>query len=408
MNKGAEAMLHTARAELAWRLGDAGFYLPSFYSPTGDGAISEAEGAGCELLVDDRSRARKLASAGIAALTDWRFAWAALRSPRSVPILLRLRRVDGMVDVSGFAFGDEWGSATARRHLELVKHIVAERRPCIYLPQAWGPFTDAQVAEAARVLCRYARVVYARDRRSHQYLVDLSPDAKGKIRLAPDIAFRFHGASPEVGARLLADLGIRVSEKPLVGIAPNMRVYERTRGYGVRNAYAALLAQVTRYCHDELRAQVVMIPHEILESRTLKDDRYLCALVEEMSRDAGHVTAAMTGEYSAAEIKSVIGCLDLLVASRYHSIVAAVSQVIPTVALGWAHKYDELMRDVGLASYVCDGRTPETQRVCDLVGEAWANRRDVKETLAAQVPPMRESVDAVLDHAADILRGGAG
>lgn len=57
-------------------------------------------------------------------------------------------------------------------------------------------------------------------------------------------------------------------------------------------------------------------------------------------------------EYNAMELKTIIGQCDLLIGSRYHSIVAALSQGIPVLAIGWHHKYHEIMKLVNLENFV--------------------------------------------------------
>lgn len=398
VNKGDEAMLHTARAELGRRLSDAVFYLRVSAE-----RAELARSLGCEPLLDTRRRYRRLMSYGASALTDRRFTRLAIRSRDSIPFFMRLSRIDGMVDISGFALGDQWGSATAKRHLEVVSHLSSGKRPCIYLPQAWGPFTDPDLVQCVRELCRRARLIYARDAQSHAYLAGLPGVSDGNLRLASDIAFRFRGAPPDVGRRILATVGVRVQAGPIVGITPNMRVYERTHGDGADNSYVALLAALVRHCHDHMAVQVVLIPHEIeSDGDVTRDDRYLCALVE---RNVGPIdrVSAITGQYSAAELKSVVGHLDLLIASRYHSIIAALSHRIPAVVVGWAHKYAELMREAGLADFVHDYRSVCQEALIRSVRRAWVSRHELRDRLRRRVPVMEGWADTALDTTADIL-----
>ena len=56
-------------------------------------------------------------------------------------------------------------------------------------------------------------------------------------------------------------------------------------------------------------------------------------------------------------MKKIIGGSLLLVGSRYHSIVAALSQCVPCVGLGWSHKYDTLFQDFGCESLLVQSGT---------------------------------------------------
>ena len=154
----------------------------------------------------------------------------------------------------------------------------------------------------------------------------------------------------------------------------------------------------------ELAAQVVLIPHEIGLDRA-RDDRYLIELVGRLC-DGRAPVYPMVGDYSAAEIKSVIGHVELLVSSRYHATIAALSQRIPAVVVGWAHKYDELMRDAGLSEYVLQCQTADNDSLLHLVSQAWQRRRSLVQVLEETVAPMERSADAVFDHTAAVLLEG--
>ncbi len=305
-----------------------------------------------------------------------------------------------MVDVSGFAIGDRF-PGSARYHLHLMECLNGVRaRSVVYLPQAWGPFSNPLVVEPAAQVCRLARAIYARDRQSHAYLQNLPGRPDGKLHLGSDVAFRFQGAASEEGRALLVGVGVSPHAGPVIGIVPNMRVYERTEGKGPANRYVQLLAAVAAFCSGRLGAQLALIPHEI-RSGASRDDRYLCSLVQEAAGN-GRVFA-MTGDYTAAEVKSVIGHVELLISSRYHATIAALSQRIPAVVVGWAHKYDELMRDVGLGEYVLQCKTADQDSLLPLVKQAWQRRRELAEVLESTVPPMEKSADAVFDHTAELL-----
>ena len=56
-------------------------------------------------------------------------------------------------------------------------------------------------------------------------------------------------------------------------------------------------------------------------------------------------------EYSSNELKGIIGSCELAVPSRYHALVASISQAIPSFCVGWAGKYEGLLDRVGLKRY---------------------------------------------------------
>jgi len=92
-NKGAEAMLRTVQAELARRLEGAAFRAE----------VKAREG-------------RAAAAAGLD--PEW------------------VDDVSAVVDVSGFAYGDDWGEEPAKKAWLLVNHFEGSGRPYVFLPQA--------------------------------------------------------------------------------------------------------------------------------------------------------------------------------------------------------------------------------------------------------------------------------
>ena len=81
----------------------------------------------------------------------------------------------------------------------------------------------------------------------------------------------------------------------------------------------------------------VFIPNVLSEDIT-NDDVYFTGEVHNKMKGKKHATI-LTGEYTAQQLKGVFGQCDVVVAARYHSIVASISQGIPVLAIGWHTKY---------------------------------------------------------------------
>jgi colanic acid/amylovoran biosynthesis protein len=95
--------------------------------------------------------------------------------------------------------------------------------------------------------------------------------------------------------------------------------------------------------------------------------------------------------------------MDFVVGSRYHGIIAALSQMVPALVLGWSHKYFELMRDVGTEEYIADYKNLNKDELLALVKKAWLKRDDLKNILQKHVPEQINKSAEPLDHAASIL-----
>lgn len=276
--------------------------------------------------------------------------------------------VDVVIDISGFAYSSQprWGRRWVKSAI-----AVREAHPnatWYFLPQSFGPFEE-DIADDCRRLFHGAFVV-ARDEVSWKHLEQLN--ANIELRQATDITWAFAGL-PERGVSLLREIGVD-PEKPVIGIGPNMRVKE------ARPEYLNCLVRLVEQCRAW--GQVVLVPHEIGDSA--RDDRALCKLLD---------APALLGAYSAKELKGVLAHCDMLVGSRYHGLMGAISQGVPCVAIGWADKYQTLLSELSLAEY-CVNQFSDAN---DIMRKCWENRHQVSSHLNSVARSKRTEVAKLFD-----------
>jgi len=411
-NKGAEAMIRCVQHGIVDAVPDTVGLLA--VRPDTKWSSEELRSLGIRVGVEYHSRGRRV--------------WATLMEKLGTVLPTRLTRlgielatgddfdITAVVDISGYAFGDPWvgdlpASWVARSRKRLASALTRDAAlldalqvPFLYLPQCWGPFEKPASRVIADRVLKNASLLYARDRVSLEWLRTLPSFQPDKISLASDIAFAFGGAPREIGTALLNDIGIKCGEAPLIGIVPNMRVYERVQGEGPGNLYVRQLIDVARHFTKRLGCAVAVMPHEIKRSPSLvPDDRYLCEIIANAASDSGVVRAAL-GEYYAEELKAMIGQTSLLISSRFHSIVAAMSLRVPVVSIAWSHKYRELMDSVGLGEYVVDHDESGDASIVDLCDRAWQERASMAELLVRYVPTHETSAREVLTRSAALIQ----
>jgi colanic acid/amylovoran biosynthesis protein len=190
-----------------------------------------------------------------------------------------------------------------------------------------------------------------------------------------------------------------------VGICPNIRIYYATQreGVGQANPYVRWLAELCRRFLAETDVELVVFPHEMSLSWWRRDDRYVCRLVHKAVGDNRRVKC-FSQHCSADTLKLLIRELDFLIGSRFHSIIAALSLHVPAVALGWSHKYQEVLNDVGVGELAFSYEAMRDAATITGILETWANREQVRRRLERSIPLLRRKVDGVFDRVAEILR----
>src|SRR5690606_2587223 len=59
-------------------------------------------------------------------------------------------------------------------------------------------------------------------------------------------------------------------------------------------------------------------------------------------------------EKSPQETKFLLSKSELLIGSRYHSVVASLSSGVPPLVIGWHYKYQEIMEAYAMSDFIVD------------------------------------------------------
>lgn len=277
------------------------------------------------------------------------------------------REIDVILDASGFAYGDQWGAQKAR--VRLGSNIAKWKRDgkkVVLLPQAFGPFAGPGMKDVMRTIMEHADLVFARDDQSFAHLEDVLP---GKARKCPDftniVRLPAYSSFPQLANRPC--------------IIPNSKMI--TMGRTTLDAYASSLADAVTLLKNRGEAPFILI-HEG------KADLEVAHAVG--SRLASPIEIVTTND--ALEIKFLIGKCSMVISARFHGLVSALSQGVPVVAMGWSHKYEELLSDYGVHDLLADPNSPtDLASKIEVLLDA-TSRAQTKELIASRVESQKALV----------------
>ncbi len=286
--------------------------------------------------------------------------------------------VDVIVDASGFAYGDQWGARKARERLgKKIRKWKSAGKKVVLLPQAFGPFAEPAIRKEMEKILLHADVVFARDQKSFEYLDSVLP---GKALRSPD--FTNLALVPQFPER--SDLVGRAC------VIPNSKMTQM--GKISEEDYVSELIMAATVLQD-----AGMRPFLLLHEGA--DDLHIAELVNSGMSDAMPIIKPT----DALEIKYIIGGCRLVVSSRFHGLVSALSQGVPVVAMGWSHKYEELLADYGVGHYLAapDARGSISHKVKEILeptqmSEALSSIRPSVDKQKELVRKMWEVVDTRL------------
>jgi colanic acid/amylovoran biosynthesis protein len=407
INKGAEAMAKTVRQELAKAAPD----LRCAIVVTADQAEAARASGFVPLFDPPPSAAERLWRRGSSALRK-RLTGEGLPFADVTPLRALGRELPSLalgIDLSGYAYHDGRGWRQPLETLKAIGFCRERGAPYRVMPQAWGPFSDARTAANTRRMLEEAASFHARDRVSAGYLEGLLGRPEGSLPVVPDIAFGLETPPPSLGEALLGGAFARSADRPLVAISPNMRVYEKTPGREADNAYLRALVELCRHLAERHRAQFVLVPNEIHVREGFPDDRGLCRLLHDALGQAGlpaEDRALVDGYHTAEAIKSVIGLADVLVASRFHSLIFGLSQGVPSMAISWSHKYRELLALFGLEDWVVEDRDIDAALLCRRADALLEERAAWRERIEAGLVDIRGRIAEPLSALRTAVGGG--
>jgi polysaccharide pyruvyl transferase WcaK-like protein len=272
--------------------------------------------------------------------------------------------------------------------------------PIVKLSQAVGPFNKPINRALARFMLPKCRMVWARGGQTRRFL-EQSGFPGLTMAQADDIAFNHRDAyalTDEGGEALVAGLGriaaLRPDVRGVVGICPSSVVAVQSARQG--GDYEAVLTDlITSLARDGLL--VVLFPNATRAVDAVAQRNNDLPLLRRL-RDASEGAAlpapvVFDFDINATGIKRVIAATDIVLVSRFHAMVGALSLGVPAAVLGWSHKYEEVMARFGLEGNVMDYKRLDRAALLERVSMVFDQRGRMRDSILEHLPAVKASAD---------------
>ena len=269
-------------------------------------------------------------------------------------------------------------------HIYLWSHLARLAGVEIHLVSVGaGPISGSLNRELLLAAPRLARSCSVRDEGSRQFLSEAGIPITG-IAVRPDVVF---GISRPPPARQTDDGG-----PPVVGVGV-MR-YFGWRGQRFQDAaspvYRAYLVRLALLVDELLEAgfEVHLVHGEDGDAEAMDD---ILTGVEHIGRHSA-LEVDRTEAKTFEELLEVVGGFDLLVATRFHNVVAGLMMGRPVISLGYAEKNGAVMRDFGLDDFCHDVERFEVDVVLHQVRELQTGAGPTPSSLEARAEMLAAAV----------------
>lgn len=233
------------------------------------------------------------------------------------------REVDIVIDAAGFAYSDQWGISHTQVLAESARRWRRRGTKVVVMPQALGPFRGTAIRKHIQTVVDHADLVMPRERTSYDHLVDVVGE-RSNIRQFPDFTNLIEGRVPPVFDE----------QRHQVCLVPNYRMIDKTDA-AVSEAYLPFMQRCAKLLVGRGAMPFVLV-HEGAKDQWLAD---------QIASAAGGIPVLTVDD--PLEIKGILGACRATIGSRFHGLVSALSQGVPSLATGWSHKYVELLDDYG-------------------------------------------------------------
>lgn len=395
-NKGAAAMLESAVQTLGERLGEVEFTLLSMY-PAEDRAQNPYPNL--EVVAADPK------TLGV---TINSLALAHRLLPPLRPLLRRHRAIRALADSDVLL--DQGGITFTDGREKFLLYNVASILPALNLgtpvfkcAQAVGPFKNPINRLVSKVFLPKAQTLVTRGRITHEFAEGL-----GLQNLVAGADYAFSLAMDGTEEQGLREAGVDLGffeDGEVVGVCPSVVLQKKVEARG--DDY---VGQMIAFIERLRRAgkKVLLVPHSVRTGteKTHNNDLPLCTRIAGLLVP-GEDVLFVDRELSSQQLRHLIGRCDLFVASRFHAMVSSLAMAVPTLVIGWSHKYREVLEMFELEEWAFGHDQLTPSHLWDRFEELSARRDEVQGLLDQHLPEVRSRSLKQADLIAELVRGRA-
>jgi len=244
-------------------------------------------------------------------------------------------------------------------------------KPVVIYPQSVGPFGNRFQFRAAAIVLKMVDRILVREEVSMKLLESMGVK---NARRVVDSGFLFAGGQI---IDLRRELGVPDNAK-LVGITVR-RWLNDDRQKNYEKNMAAFADRIIEECG----VYVVFIP-QVTAAEHNDDDRVASQRVYGLMKNKKKAVIYAGGDHY--NLRSAYAKLDYLIGTRFHSVIFALTAMVPAIAIEYEHKTSGIMNDLGLGKWVVKIEDVEAGKLTDLFKNLVRAEVDYRRQLGRVLP----------------------
>jgi len=391
-NRGSEALLRTRIESISQYYPNTDFYVLAIYTdscaPIHGVEYIQTFGGQKEKIKSLIYLLESLGSFCVWSLDAFIFRFFGHAFSRNIK---KLAQSDLFVSTDGDVLGEDYGLLPFIWRIYFLSLGFIMKKPVVIYSEGLGPFHSKTARFIARHFFKKCSYVSVRDEISRNNLleivtgifIDVTADSAFLLKTSQDPRFN-----------------LKKGNNKLVGIAVSKLATQYGFNYKNRDSYDGFLQFISElidwlvYYHH---ADIVLVPHVVQVGR---DD---FETANDIVAYTGHKNAVQVVDKSlnASELKAVISHCDLIIASRMHASIAALSTGVPVVGIAYSHKMKGIFRSMGVDS-VIDIKKLDWG-IKDIISETLEKSELIRKNLMLKVGEIKQKADFPARKVAQLL-----
>lgn len=257
------------------------------------------------------------------------------------------------------------------------------KKPLVLYAQTIGPFRFHFYKKLTSWILNKADIIITRDEKSYELLKKIGVNTE--IHSSVDAAINLPPADKDMLA-----IESLPKDKFLVGISTREWIYP---GISDKNAqikqYIKTMAKISDYLIQKYDAHIVFLSTCFGEDNYRFNDVEMALNIHKLMEHQKNVTIVKK-PYSASEIKTLFGQMDICICTRMHTLIFATTMYVPSIGIKYEFKTHEYMKMLELDKYTVDIVNIKYEEIKEKVDNLIKNKEKIKAQLKEKVPILQQ------------------
>jgi polysaccharide pyruvyl transferase WcaK-like protein len=275
----------------------------------------------------------------------------------------------------------------------------------VLFPQTIGPFHFRLTRFLSKKILSGCDLIYLRDARSMDTVRELGV-TKPPVLCTCDVAL-LQPAAPRARAEsLLAEAGVPFDGKSLVGISAMRWDYFKAQGKSRYQDYRKAIARVADDFIENRDARILFLATNVPVHGCRENDVEVAEEIRAHMRNPGRAYL-ISRLCTPAEMKSIMGLLEICLVTRMHACIFATGIFTPTFSINYQFKLKEYMSMMGLGEYTIDIDEVTYEGLHEISEKAWKNRKEMRAKLVERIAFWRGNLESEMTKLELLFNGNA-